>query len=269
MIKLTDFLLANKVPLNLHSYKVHLATGKTKPPLQAFFAGEFKEWQEHQRHKNFKKEMVIGLIEYNKNKWLFAGVYKILSYKKIKEKHIQYSTELIPGQDDLIGRIIVEHKRTSRASYLNGKPDGGDFYLSELKEQKLTMAEFPGFHYVSISFDELNVIISQSISSWHSALSNMKGIYLITDTNNGKLYVGKADGKKGLWQRWSDYSKNGHGGNVELKKILKNKSSSYFKNFQYTILEIAGSNTPDEDIDRREVYWKKVLLSREFGYNSN
>lgn len=213
--------------------------------------------------------MVIALIEYKKYKWLFAGVYKVLSYKKVKEKHIQYSTELIPGQEELIGRIIVHFARTGRASYLIGKPAGGEFYVSELREQKLTMQDFPGYNNVSISFDELNVIISQNLTSWHSALSNMKGIYLITDTFNGKLYVGKADGVKGLWQRWSAYVKTGHGGNIELKKILKNKPASYAKNFQYTILEIAGPNTPDEYINDREVFWKNVLHTRTFGYNSN
>ena len=62
MIKLTDFLLACKVPVDLSSYKVHLATGNDWPPLDAFFEGRFKEWQEHQNGRNFSRDMIVGLI---------------------------------------------------------------------------------------------------------------------------------------------------------------------------------------------------------------
>ncbi len=269
MIKLTDFLIACKVTLNLESYKIHLATSNSHPPINAFYEGKFKSWQEYQTRKNFTKEMVIGLIEYKKNKWLFAGVYKVLGHKKISEKHVEYSTELIPNQEELIGRIIVYHERTGRASYLKGKKDGGEFYISEIKENKLTVEEFPGYNNVCLPYDKLRVVISQNISSWFGALSNIKGVYLISDTNTGKLYVGSAIGESGIWQRWADYVKSGHGGNKELRRLLKGKKSGYEKYFSYTILEIADTNTSDEDIIKRESYWKEVLLTREFGYNAN
>ena len=44
MIKLIDILKIAGVQLN--SYKIHCATGKEDPPLQAFFEGRFKAWQE-------------------------------------------------------------------------------------------------------------------------------------------------------------------------------------------------------------------------------
>lgn len=63
MLKLTEFLLACKVSIDLDSYKIHLATGNDEnPPLEAFFAGRFKEWQEHQTRMNFPCDIVIGLI---------------------------------------------------------------------------------------------------------------------------------------------------------------------------------------------------------------
>ena len=151
----------------------------------------------------------------------------------------------------------------------NGKRDGGDFIVSELKEQKLTVKEFPGYDNVNITYDELRIIINQEISSWKGALANIKGIYLLTDITTGKHYVGSACGDIGIWQRWTNYSMNGHGGNVELKKILQAKTNGYYKNFIYSILEIADKNTSDEYILKRECYWKGVLLSRKFGYNKN
>jgi len=45
------------------------------------------------------------------------------------------------------------------------------------------------------------------------------GVYLITDTRDGRQYVGKADGLENIRQRWSAYAANGHGGNVELRGL--------------------------------------------------
>ena len=160
MLKLTKFLLACEIPLNLGSYKIHLATGDKHPPLEAFFSGKFKEWQEWQTRKNFTHEMVISLIELSKNKWLFAGVFRVLGCVKQSEKHIAYETELLPGQDDLIGRIIVEHERVGRAPYLIGKVGGGEFNVSEIREKKMSGEEFPGFNSVCVSFSKLQLGIS-------------------------------------------------------------------------------------------------------------
>ena len=269
MLKLIDFLIAYQVPINLENYKIHLATGFPNPPLEAFFEGKFKEWQEWQTRKNFQCEMVVSLIELRRNKWLFAGVYKILDHEKRSEKHISYSTELLDGLDDIIGRIIVHHERKGRAAYLWGKKDGGDFYISEIKEKRLTVEEFPGYNSVLISFPKLKIIISQNIQSWYGALSNIKGVYLITDNKTGKHYIGSALGNDGIWHRWSEYVANGHGGNKELKALLQVNGLDYKNYFQYSILEIADTHSSDDYILQREKYWKDVLRTREFGYNSN
>lgn len=269
MLKLTEFLSACGVQINLNNYKVHLATGYPNPPIEAYYKGTFKEWQEWQTRKNFQSDMVIGLIELRRNKWLFAGVYKVLGWEKKSERHIAYKTELLSGQDDLVGRVIVHHERRGRASYLIGKKDGGDFYISELREMKLTIEEFPGFNAINLSYSKIKIIISQSIQSWYSALSNIKGIYLISDNKFGKLYVGSAIGNSGIWQRWSDYAFNGHGGNKDLKAVLEENGQDHLQHFQYSILEIADFRLSDEDILRRESYWKDILCTRQFGYNSN
>jgi hypothetical protein len=266
LIKLTDFLKTSKVDVDMDNYKVHLATGN---PLQAFFNNDFKKWQEYQTKRNFPCEMVISLIELRRNKWMFAGVYKILGHKKISAKHIDYSTELLDGQDDLIGRIVVHHKRTGRPSYLKGKTDGGEFEVSEILATCLTIKDFPGHNNVRITNAQLKSITGQGIQTWHGALSNVKGVYLITDNSCGKHYVGSAVGGSGIWQRWSDYASNGHGGNKELRAVLKDKGADHKNNFQYSILEIADTHSTDDQIRSRETFWKEVLRSKEFGYNSN
>ena len=270
MIKLTDFLQACKVPLDLHSYKIHLATGFPNPPLEAFFQGKFQEWQEYQTKKNFSRKQVVSLIALPaRNRWLFVGVYKVIGIRSVESDHVEYNTELLSSQDDLIGRIVVEHSRQARASYLIGPIDGGEYFISEIREKKLTMQEFPGYDSVCISHSQLKIIIEQNIPSWQGALANIKGVYLIADRKTGKHYVGSATGGDGIWQRWSAYAANGHGGNKELVDLLASMQPDYASNFQYSILEIADFHTSDDTILSRESYWKSILLSREYGYNSN
>lgn len=272
-MKLIDFLLANHVPLNVKNYKVHLATtaNGTDSPLQAFFDGWFQEWQEWQTKRNWECEHIVGLIKLpERDRWLFAGVYKALGHDWLEEKQrYKYRTELVTGHEEWIGRVVVEHHRSGRAAYLLGAADGGPFTLASIREERMRIEEFPGFNWASVSYAKLQTIVTQEVPSWKHALSNVKGIYLITDTSNGRKYVGKADGENGLWQRWCAYAGSGHGGNTELVQLLGSNPLDYRSNFQFTILEIADTHTSDKEIGDRESYWKEVLGSREHGYNKN
>lgn len=268
MIKLVDFLKVLEIPLNRENYKVHLAITSGSSPIEAFFKNEFRNWQEIQTKKNFECDMIIGLITYGPDKWLFAGIYKVIGGAP-EGDHYKYITELIPGQDDIIGRLIIHHKRKARASYLWGANIEDQFTLSEVLPKRLTIGKFPGNNAVRIMYSELKIIIEQNEPTWFGALSNINGVYLITDTFNGKHYVGSAKGSEGIWQRWADYASDGHGGNKELKTILEEKGSEHKTHFQYSILEIADMQTPEELILKRESYWKDLLKSIEFGYNSN
>ena len=115
----------------------------------------------------------------------------------------------------------------------------------------------------------MKTIIEREEPSWKTALSSVKGVYIITDKSNGKIYVGSAYGESSFWSRWSLYARNGHGGNKELKRIIREKGLKYASNFQFSILEVRSNITDDEEIIKREAYWKNVLKSREFGYNEN
>ncbi len=270
-MKLIDFLLANHVPLNVKNYKVHLATTSSESPLQAFFDGWFQEWQEWQKQRNWECEHIVGLIKLpERDRWLFAGVYKALDHVWVEEKaHFKYRTELVPGHEEWIGRVIVQHGRVGRASYLWGAEDGGAFTLSEIREKRMSIEEFPGFNKTCVPYVKLKTIVGQDVVSWRSPLSKVKGIYLITDMFTGKQYVGKADGQSGIWQRWCSYVTFGHGGNKELRELLGSNPPEYLEHFQFSILEIADLQTSDLEIDARESHWKEVLRTREHGYNSN
>ena len=281
MIKLVDIL--NIKSDDYKKYKIHFATGATdkKEPYNKFLINEFDEWQAHQSNKNFNREYVISLIYYDKNIWLFAGVYKVNNKNPQPISHAgsrngwRYDLSLTDNQKDMIGRVFVYFKKEFRASYpcleLEAKngTNPANICVSSILDKRVTINDFNGFDNVNISYQTLKYITDNNIPSWKSALSNVKGVYLIVDTLTGKQYIGSAYGENCIWQRWTEYAKNGHGGNIEIKKVLNNYGTEYKNNYKYSILEVCNMNLGNEYIIKRETYWKEVLLTRIFGMNSN
>jgi hypothetical protein len=268
MIRLIDLLKAQGIELG--NYKIHLATrGGLSQPLDAYLRGEFKEWQEGQNAKNFECDTVLGLIDFEKDLWLFAGAYRILGVKEGEPKY-RYATERIGGQDDLIGRVYISFKRNFRSSYIWGKKYGSQLEVARIEELKYGGDKFCGYNEVCLAHERLRMIIDHSDKSWRSALSAVGGVYHIMDQKTGRAYVGSAYGEGGIWKRWSAYAKNSHGGNAELRKLLEKQGNEYaLRHFQYSILEIADLSDSKDQVLKRENHWKNVLRTREFGYNSN
>ncbi len=266
-------LLKIKIPgVKEEDCKIHLAVWNGyDDPVDVFLAGEFEEWQSWQSRRNFEREYIISLLQLpSANKWLFAGGYVSKGSDYIeKEKYYKYNTAELNDFEEFSGRLVVEFARPGRQSYLNAENWSGSITVAELKPEKLVVEEFAGYNKVKLSKKRLEIIVSQSVPSWKAALSNVFGVYLITDTITGKLYVGSATGEGGIWQRWSEYADNGHGGNRELVALLSEKGDEYSDNFQYSVLEIADTHASVNDILERESYWKDVLCSREHGYNAN
>ena len=264
---------------NKKNVKIHCAIGNTErgySKLEAFFVfskGKFKEWQEEQTKRNFEKNYILSLIYITKNEWLFAGIYQSLDVKQFTNEHgkirYRYKTKLLENGKEFIGKLIVSFEKDFRASYLLLENHLDDLLLSEIKKTEYRFEPFPGFSNVHISFDLLKEIINNNESSWQSSLSSVKGIYLISDKSNGKLYVGSASGDCAFWQRWSDYIKDGHGGNKKLKALIAKNGIKYCENFTFSILEICKINTAEEEIQKIESFWKERLLTREYGYNDN
>ena len=135
------------------------------------------------------------------------------------------------------------------------------------------LGHFPGYQNVTLSHPQMQQIILRNEPSWKQALMNVKGVYVITDLSNGKLYIGSASGNTdGIWQRWSDYAniENLTGGNKLLNEIKLDKGKDYIvNNFQYSILEIFDTKTKANTIINRENYWKNVFCTRKYGMNYN
>lgn len=251
--------------------KIHLATSNgTDNPLDVYRAGGFNEWQRWQSKKNFERKFVISFIALPEaSRWLFAGVYVSKTSSWFEEdKHWYYELVEDPLCTEMSGRMVASFNRPGRQAYLNADSCATKLLLSEVFAERLSIGDFPGFKEVNLTKANLDVIINQSVSSWRSALSSVAGVYLISDTLTGKLYIGKATGEGGIWQRWQCYASDGHGGNIELRKLL-NEDPGRAKHFIYSVLEIADTHASEADVLARESHWKSILLSRNHGLNAN
>jgi hypothetical protein len=122
---------------------------------------------------------------------------------------------------------------------------------------------FPGFDRLVLDYAQLQAVTREHrYASWRTALSSVVGIYLITDTRDGRHYVGKADGAENIRQRWTAYATNGHGGNVELRGLDPST-------FRYSLLRVFDPSTPTSAIDAAESHFKIALDSRRHGLNRN
>lgn len=258
--------------------KIHLAGWNgINDPLDEFVAGRFEEWQRWQTQKNFERPFVLSLIRLaERDRWLFAGLHRVQGPCVLGPDPLdgskqcwRYPTEEDPGPSELTGRLVAHFARPGRQSYLVAEKWIDQITLAEVYPRRLSIGEFPGFRAVDLSFDELQLVAGQGLESWRSALSNVAGVYLISDGSSGRLYVGSASGAGGIWQRWCDYATTGHGGNVELRALAAADGVARAHGFRFSVLEIADIHTGEAEVLAREAHWKRVLLSRRHGLNGN
>lgn len=122
---------------------------------------------------------------------------------------------------------------------------------------------FPGFDALTLDYSQLQAVVREHrYATWRTALSSVMGVYLITDTRDGRQYVGKADGTESVLQRWTTYAANGHGGNVELKGRDPGT-------FRFSVLRVFDPATPTREINAAESHYKLALDSRRHGLNRN
>lgn len=267
LIRLTDLIRLTGVTLG--ESKIHCATGDKPTPLEVFYDGKFEQWQADQSNRNFECEHIISLIHLGNADWLFAGIHKVLGVKPMRrggKERFQYSTSEVPDLEHLTGRVVIHFVKNFRASYLRGERYADSLLVKEIKAERQTIGDFPGFNRVCLSYQRLQTIIRQDLKDWKTVLGNVAGVYLIADTKTGKQYVGSAYGEAGIWQRWREYAETGHGGNKELRQLVK-QADDYAQNFLFSILEVVDINASNEFIIGRESHWKDVLLTRKYGYN--
>lgn len=247
-----------------------------------------EQWLDMNRHREKNNsnnnmgsaEYLLAFAQYypyGAQYFIFGGAFRVTHSVPEIIGGPGYDLELLDLHSDYIQRLIVKLQ----------VPVGRNVYLrkyetlqaSELNPEVYELAPeaklgtFPGYNNVRLKHHELQRIVRNDEPSWKDALSSVKGVYVITDTSNGRLYVGSASGEVGgLWQRWSSYAnlRNLTGGNKELLRIRDELGDHHIvEHFQYSIIEIFDPKTRADTILVRESFWKKALDSRVHGMNAN
>lgn len=284
MIKLSEFI---KTPNNALT-KIKFNMNPADPNLKAWdlLLEDDPEWlimnswKTKQPNNNLNHaEYLIAMAQYypyGPEYFVFGGLYKV--EKKLPEvfNDVGYELTLMKEYQEYIKRLIIKiEKPIGRDVYNRRYHTIQDQLNPEVYEiaPNIKLGHFPGYQNVRMNHKEMQQVLLREDPSWKSALSYIKGIYVITDKSNGKLYIGSASGNTdGIWQRWSGYAhlENLTGGNKEFNNILLNKGKEHIQNyFQYSILEIFDTRTKSEIILERENYWKKVFDTKKNGMNYN
>ena len=277
-MKLFDYLKMVSPDLTPDNSKVHLAqlNDYKEDPLVKFSEGTFDAWQCWQKRLEFSRRYVVSLIRVpGTGTWLFAGVFLQIGHSEKQacpdreEQYYQYRLQNVPAGEEYAGRMYISFRNTARNFIRRGESIGNDLIVNEISPVRLTFGEFPGYRNVILDMNSIGAILRLNLQSWRTALSVVKGIYVLTDRDEGKLYIGQAGGSEGIWGRWKDYFASGHGGNVGLKETFGPRDEQRLQNITFAILEVLDPNAEDGEINRRETHWKQILLSREFGHNRN
>lgn len=172
----------------------------------------------------------------------------------------------------LAGRLVVDW--TSPRNWHRRAVSAAGLAVLEIADRDTV--PFPGFDQVLLSHHELPEMVSDHrYADWRAALSEVQGIYLITDSTNGKQYVGKADGGERILGRWTSYAKDGHGGNVALRELAFDSTgdrqvrTDHARHFVFSILRVFGPSTSSSEVDAAESHYKRALMTRTFGLNRN
>ncbi|MBM0782287.1 GIY-YIG nuclease family protein [Staphylococcus epidermidis] len=285
MIELNKFI---KVPdLNKTKIKFNMNAGNVEiRAWDLLFKEDETEWEQinawktkHPNNNLNHADYLLAFAQYypyGPEYFIFGGLYKIKKIEPEVFDEVGYELTLMDDYKEYRKRLIVKLK----------KPIGRDLYNRLYKNIQGTLepevyeiapntklGHFPGYQNVTLSHPQMQQIILRNELSWKQALMNVKGVYVITDLSNGKLYIGSASGNTdGIWQRWSDYAniENLTGGNKLLNEIKLDKGKDYIvNNFQYSILEIFDTKTKADTIINRENYWKNVFCTRKHGMNFN
>ena len=227
---------------------------------------EFELYQSLQSKDKFHiGKSIASFVVSPKGETLFAGLYHILGKGTAPlgmtcpvsgidcQGHYLYELKQEDKLSEYTGLLSINWGKSERSwvqhAFKNEKP------VRELRI-KHNEEDFPGFTSFCLPLNQLKLVPDK----WRAILEHNQGVYLLTCRNTGKQYVGSAKGSEGFWQRFCNYERTKHGGNVELKGFD-------MSNMWITVLQVVHTGT--EQIEKIEQAWKEKLQSKKFGLNSN
>lgn len=284
MIKLTEFLktpddMRTKIKFNMNAADKEVRAWDLLLEDNSEWV-TMNSWKTKQTNNNLNHaDYLIALAQYypyGPQYFMFGRIYKVEKVIPEVFNGRGYNLTLMEDYREYIKRMIIKIDR----------PIGRDVYnrrYSSIQEQlnpevyeiapNVKLGHFPGYQNVSIKHKELQQIVARNEPSWQQALSNVKGVYAITDLSDGRIYIGSASGNThGIWQRWSSYAnvEDPTGGNKGFNCLVQDMGTAHIiNNFKYSIIEIFDTKTKMDIIIERENYWKSVFDTKNHGLNFN
>lgn len=231
----------------------------------------FSYWTSYGNKRNFSINNIVFSFTRIKNdsEWLFVSAARIID----NTPYTNAKCEILEKFKPYFGRLIIKHNKGNTYSryVFNLSNRINDCEVKEILPNIYDGEEFQGYDNVFLPYRQLEDIFSGKIMhSYYNALKNITGVYCLTDTNTGKLYIGSAYSGDGVAKRWGDYLNTQHGNNKKLINLYMTEGKDYFqKYFTFTLLEYFGMSYDKDKIIQREEYWKKCFDTIKNGYNEN
>ena len=232
----------------------------------------FINYQAEQSEDRFKDvDYIVSFIGEEGTTARMVGVYRVLGHDEEKMKRIAngrffYRMEEVPGFDELNERVIIDWGKSAITWHQWLHKNDKEVVAIERKGIDWVC---PDYEEIMLSYEQLQRIFNDQISVWKNKLSSSNCIYVISDSMSGNLYVGSTYNREGIWGRWKDYASTGHGGDVELVKLLEADPEYAKKYFTWAILQVLPLGIQDEKAISIETLWKNKLGRTACALNRN
>ena len=282
MIGLSEMLRARGFEPNLKRVKV-VRHKDARFDLEALrSSGWFETYQKYQAKPVFDGcDNIVVFMGEEHGASRFLGSYKLDARIAVAESpplppecpHIgwaddgfYYALTKQEGFEDLEDRLIIDWGKGTKTwhQWYTDRP------VIEIRPRGRALPPFRDYLRVHLSFSDLGLLAAQPDAhrDWVAGLSAVGAIYLIVNSLTGEQYVGSATGNGGLWQRWCEYAKTGHGGNLRLKDLCSQDSGDPGA-FMFSILETFSRSLSRAEALDFEAFFKRKLGTRAFGLNAN
>lgn len=226
-----------------------------------------------EQHKDIFKDVdyVVSFIGEDGTLARMVGVYQILERDTERENltggdKYCYKMVEVDGFDELNERVIVDWGDSARA--FHQRLDKNDKVIVAVERKGFNWV-CPDYEEISLTYGELSHIVKEGLEAWKRKLTAVNGIYVISDRKTGRLYVGSTYNRDGIWGRWKDYARTGHGGDVKLVSLIAEAPDYAKNNLVWSILQTLPLNVSDIEAIRVETMWKNKLGRSVCDFNKN
>lgn len=245
--------------------------------------GWFELYQSYQRRPAFHgAERIVSFYGTSGTRAILYGVYRVLGHHPAghgpiieecvwskrwhHDAEFFYDLERDRRFDHLRDRLVIEWGGSTRAWFQNltNKP------VLAIEEPGRRLPVFDDYLGFSLTHAQLVDLFAneEAHRDWRGALTAVAGIYLILAEPSGDLYVGSACGSDGIWGRWREYARAGHGNNALLRRLVAG-DATYPGAFRFSVLQVLPQTMSRDEIIRREQLFKEKLGTRATGLNLN